>query len=653
MASGNLCCSICTFLTIMFAIILTTISIKFIEYDSYYETKCIITDVSYPTVLPNKDNRRNFIKCNCGDHCQSDAGICNIMLQRDKLDQLKMFTEENEIIEDYSIVEFKYVHERDKFWKWIPLRVRTDKTAELRAGLKNFGNAYHVANSNWHTIHNPILEDMITTGNNIPFQIKDDDIYYNTFKGQKNLTRGLRDFHNLYVKSLLINNVSRPGNTLIDYAVGKGGDLPKWIGAKLSFVFGIDISRDNIENRLDGACARYLNYFKNFNQMPSALFVQGNSSVNIKNGDALFSEKGKLITNAVFGNGSKDPKILGPGVYKNFGIAQSGFTISSIQFAIHYVFESVLTLNNFLKNLAECTQLNGYFIGTSYDGNTIFKELKSKKSGESVALFENDSKIWELTKHYNESVLENNSNCLGLAIDVFQASINKTFREYVVNYDYLIRIIENYGFVPISNEEAKSFNLPSPIGLFSQLFFQMNNDIKRDRKLQNAFGKAPQMTEKERQISFLNKYFVFKKVRQVDIEAVYTEMINKTPEDDILDIEATIEAQQEVESLDAKPLPIQVVKELPSEVSIPEETSPKKESKKLSVKPKTKSVKEIKSSEEKEPIKVSKTIVEEPVEKVETIKSIKSEDTKEKEVTERPKKSKIRVSVKKSKKEEE
>ena len=30
----------------------------------------------------------------------------------------------------------------------------------------------------------------------------------------------------------------------------------------LRFVFGIDISRDNIENRLDGACARYLNYRK-------------------------------------------------------------------------------------------------------------------------------------------------------------------------------------------------------------------------------------------------------------------------------------------------------------------------------------------------------------------------------------------------------
>ena len=52
---------------------------------------------------------------------------------------------------------------------------------------------------------------------------------------------------------------------LIDYAVGKGGDLPKWINAKLSFVLGIDIARkDNIENRLDGACARYLNYHKKF-----------------------------------------------------------------------------------------------------------------------------------------------------------------------------------------------------------------------------------------------------------------------------------------------------------------------------------------------------------------------------------------------------
>lgn len=547
----------------------------------------------------------------------NNAGICNIMLQKDKLDEFKMFTEENEVIEDFTIVEFRYDLNREDFWKWVPLRIRTDKTAELRAGQKNFGNAYHVANSNWHSIHNPISEEIITSGENIPFQIGDHDIYYNKFKGQKNLTRGLRDFHNLFVKNLLIKAVSVPGNTLIDFAVGKGGDLPKWIGSKLSFVLGIDISRDNIENRLDGACARYLNYYKNFQQMPSALFVQGNSTVNIKNGDALITEKGKQIVKSIFGEGPKDAKQLGQGVYKNYGIAKSGFNISSIQFAIHYVFESILTLNNFIKNVAQCTQLNGYFIGTSYDGNTVFKELKSKKIGESLSIFEDETKIWEVTKQYDNSEFENNSNCLGLAIDVFQASINKTFREYLVNYDYLERLLENYGFVPISNEQAKDFNLPSSVGLFSQLYFQMNNDIKRDKRLKNAFGQAPNMSDKERPISFLNKYFVFKKVRQVDIEAVYTELINKSPDDDILDIEQTVAAQKELEKQELKTETLKSISEKKSTTKPTTETEIKKEpltikpSKKVSISKKPKSTEK---TEEIEDVTIKEKTIKTPIE---------------------------------------
>ena len=45
---------------------------------------------------------------------------------------------------------------------------------------------------------------------------------------------------------------------------------------------GIDLSNDNIHNRIDGACARYLNCRKRYKTMPYALFVQGNSSENIK-----------------------------------------------------------------------------------------------------------------------------------------------------------------------------------------------------------------------------------------------------------------------------------------------------------------------------------------------------------------------------------
>ena len=67
----------------------------------------------------------------------------------------------------------------------------------------------------------------------------------------------MRDFHNS-LKRKLIGAVSIRGDTLIDYSVGKAGDLPKWIKSNLKFVFGIDINKDNIHNHKDGACVRYL-----------------------------------------------------------------------------------------------------------------------------------------------------------------------------------------------------------------------------------------------------------------------------------------------------------------------------------------------------------------------------------------------------------
>ena len=89
-----------------------------------------------------------------------------------------MLTAENEVIEDGSIIECAYnVGAADPLFRWVPLRVRTDKTAEYRSGQKNYGNAYHVANSNWHTIHNPITKKMLTTGLDIPDEPADDDVY--------------------------------------------------------------------------------------------------------------------------------------------------------------------------------------------------------------------------------------------------------------------------------------------------------------------------------------------------------------------------------------------------------------------------------------------------------------------------------------------
>ena len=452
-----------------------------------------------------------------------EAGICNIMLRNDENNVKQMFSEENEVFEDNTIVEFRYKLDAEKGWRWIPLRVRYDKTSELRQGQPNYGNAYTTANSNWQSIHNPITDDMIRTGLNIPELLVDEDVYYNK-SSDKFKTNSLKDFHNLYVKKLLIKSVSKNGNTLIDFACGKGGDLPKWIDAKLSFVFGIDVSKDNLENRLDGACARFLSLKIQNKNMPYALFVNGNSAYNIKNGAAMLNDKAIQITKAVFGVGSKDPEQIGKGVARQYGKGQEGFNISSCQFALHYFFENPDTLQGFLRNVSECTKLDGYFIGTAFDGNTIFNLLKKKQTGESVQIVEDGKKVFEIIKMYNSNIFDDNSSSLGYKIDVYQESINQVISEYLINFDYLNRVFEDYGFKLVDRVEAQTLGLPQGTGLFSELFLNMLDEIKLNKYKAKDYKDAPNMTAFEKKISFLNRYFVYKKIRHVNTEKIEIEL---------------------------------------------------------------------------------------------------------------------------------
>jgi len=448
-----------------------------------------------------------------------EAHVCNVILRADAAgNRGLMLTSENEVIEDGTIIECAYNAESaDPRFHWVPLRVRTDKTAEYRSGQKNYGNAYHVANSNWHTIHNPITKKMLTTGTDIPDEIADDDVYYNRVSSSGDTTtRGLRDFHNRYVKRALIGGVSKRGNTLIDFAVGKAGDLQKWIQANLSFVLGIDISKDNIQNQLDGACARYLESCKRFTIMPSALFVHGNSALNVKSGAGISGEKYKQIVRAVFGDGPKDKALLGEGVYREYGKAENGFNVSSCQFAIHYMFENRANVCNFLRNVCECTEVGGYFIGTTYDGATMFDALKPYEEGDGIAVLHKGKRVWQVTKAYAATEFPDDETCVGYAIDVYQESINKTFREYLVNFAYLKRLMANFGFEVVPREDALKLGLPDGTGMFEQLYAQMMTRIKQTPAIASDLGDAPDMRDYERRISFYNRYFVFKKVRSID-----------------------------------------------------------------------------------------------------------------------------------------
>lgn len=453
------------------------------------------------------------------DPYDKNACFCNVELTgKDKV----MLTEENEVIEEEMIVEFRYNTAAKEGWNWVPMRVRYDKTSELRSTGNNFGNVYNAANSNWYSIHHPITDEMICTGNGIPTSL-DDYVYYAAAADKKRedtQTIGLRNFHN-QCKKKLFESVAQEGDTLIDYAVGKGGDIQKWYDAKLSVVFGIDIHKDNIENAINGACARYLDMWKTKRRMFRGMFVNGNSSLNIRTGDGMSTEKDKQITRAIFGMGEKDREKLGKGVYDVYGAGADGFQIGSCQFALHYFFENKNTLHNFMVNLAETIKVGGYFIGTCFDGDEVFRALRNNYRDEGISIFSNQgTKICEIIKMYDYSSFPDDDMSVGYGINVYQESINKVLREYLVKFPYFVQLMETYGFV--LDKENKVIR--GGTEMFSSLYARM----KTDRLF---------MTEPEKRISFFNRAFVFRKAFDVDAKKLSRALLRAANENEEIEIE--------------------------------------------------------------------------------------------------------------------
>ena len=61
---------------------------------------------------------------------------------------------------------------------------------------------------------------------------------------------------------------------------------------------------------------------------------------------------------------------------------------------------------------------------------------------------------------YDQTGFPDDELSLGYGINVYQETINKVFREYLVNFEYFKRIMEDYGFILITNEEATQMRLP-------------------------------------------------------------------------------------------------------------------------------------------------------------------------------------------------
>jgi ubiquinone/menaquinone biosynthesis C-methylase UbiE len=227
---------------------------------------------------------------------------------------------------------------------------------------------------------------------------------------------GLRKFHN-WVKMQLILDAKKKtnGHTLLDVAVGRGGDIMKWTNSKLKFVTGFDIDNKSIyeKNSFDGAIKRY-HSVKHLPNVPRCYFWN-------------ISAIDPFALNLI--NGKDNNKI---------------YDIVSCQFSFHYFVNDIdITLNMISKKL----KTNGYFIGTAADGDVI-SSLLSLNNGH----FENDTLCLKRTDDQGMYSFELKSvkSSRETYFEYRGASI-----EYFLYKDHLIEKCKNHGLELI---EIKNFS---------------------------------------------------------------------------------------------------------------------------------------------------------------------------------------------------
>jgi hypothetical protein len=426
-----------------------------------------------------------------------------------------------------TIIEMRYVPTNPPGWRWVPMRVRHDKTERYEKGrLLQTLNGERAANGVWNSIHDPVTISMITTGAEEPtveelMEIRSDMAegisvgrkYFERKAPKEDMAavRGLRDFHNHYIKDSILYRATLKGGgkSLLDLAVGQAGDLHRWTRMKAGYVLGVDIASDNITNVVRGAYRRYLNAqieAGSKDAIPDMTFVIGDASKPLRSGDAGTTPEEQDMLRVVFGGGAKGavPKAV---TERAAGKLAEGADVATCMFALHYFFESSEKLEGLLYNLSTCVKEGGYFAGCCFDGAKVYGLLNSTKTGHSLVGTEADgTPIWSIRKVYDDTTLQESEASIGMAIDVNFISIGTEHREYLVYFPYLVKRLKEIGFELLTPEEYHTLGLNASTNLFEK-----SHEMAQKSKHNYV------MSDPVQRFSFLNRWFVFKK-RPITIE---------------------------------------------------------------------------------------------------------------------------------------
>ncbi|GAA5845661.1 hypothetical protein JCM9279_006063 [Rhodotorula babjevae] len=221
---------------------------------------------------------------------------------------------------------------------------------------------------------------------------------------------GLKNFNN-WIKSVLIAKFGRregddatPRIRVLDLGCGKGGDLHKWTRAGTEEYVGIDIAAVSIAQ----AQQRY---------------------------DTMRGQRfpARFFTLDCFENPIEE--VLPPHT------VQRPFDIVSMQFCMHYAFETEHKVRMMLQNVARYLKPGGVFVGTIPDSKNLFEHLSDPPDPASPLVFGNavysvkfDERDWP--------------EPYGHRYTFFLQDAVEEVPEYVVYWDNFVNVAAEYGLTP-------------------------------------------------------------------------------------------------------------------------------------------------------------------------------------------------------------
>lgn len=328
-------------------------------------------------------------------------------------------------VEDNTIIECVYSTEKSR---WTIMRTRYDKTHQYRVlGEPMYGNDFKTADSIWTNIHIPVTEQMIRTVSSAPAsETFEDEVYYKDVSGGKSkLFELVREFHNHIKDGLFQVNVKK-GQTLLELAMGRGGDMFKWKRSHPKLVVGIEKVETNLTAPTQGACTRYIREKQKNSGIPPALYIVGDMTT-------PFADSTSRYMQILLGT------VPAPNAYLAQFAKMDKFDTISCQFAVHYACESEEVFRGFVSNLT--TYGKGTFFGTCLDGASVYALLLGKTSHRFLM---GGKIIGEFAKEYED---ENGwTETFGKTLRVLLETFEVPVPEYLVPFGRMTEILAEEGY---------------------------------------------------------------------------------------------------------------------------------------------------------------------------------------------------------------